>query len=80
MAKALETTNLGKQYLMGEVYRPVGKKDGSISIKICASPRMDKSVNAGKRVKWINADNIARPEAEMIAIWNTLHPVDLIET
>ncbi len=63
----------------GMIFRPVGKKDGSINIKIYASPRMDKSVNAGKRAKWINADNIAKSEAEMIVIWNKLHPDDPIE-
>jgi hypothetical protein len=63
----------------GMVYRPVGKKDGSIDVKVYVSPRMEKSVNAEKRARWINAENVGKSEAEMIAIWNELHPDDPIE-
>ena len=63
----------------GTIFRPVGKKDGSISVKSRFSTRMSKSIDAGKRAEWINAENIGKTEAEMIAIWNDLYPDDPIE-
>lgn len=30
-------------------------------------------------VRWINAENIGKTEAELIVIWNELHPDDLVE-
>ena len=63
----------------GTTYRPVGKKDGSISIKTRFSGRMSRSINTGQNAKWVNAENIGKTEEEMIVIWNELHPDDLIE-
>ena len=37
-------------------------------------------VNANFRGKWVNAENIGKTEAEIIAMWNTAHPGDLIPT
>ncbi len=63
----------------GTIFRPVGKKDGSISVKSRFSTRMSKSIDAEKRAEWINAENIGKTEAEMIVIWNELYPDDPIE-
>lgn len=63
----------------GIIFRPVGKKDGSLSIKSRFSPRMSKAIDIGKHAKWVNAENINKTEEEMIAIWNELHPDDLID-
>jgi len=40
---------------------------------------VDRSVNSDFRGQWINVANIDKSEAEMILIWNELHPDDLIE-
>ncbi len=63
----------------GMTFRPVGKKDGSLSIKVHLGSRMSKSIDMGQNVEWINAENIGKTEAEMIVIWNELHPDDPIE-
>ncbi len=63
----------------GMIFRPVGKKDGSIIVKGYISSRMARSIKAEKRAKWINAENIGKSEPEMIVIWNELHPDDPIE-
>jgi hypothetical protein len=57
----------------------VGKKDGSISVKVRFSPRMTKAINGEQRADWVNAANVNKTEAEMIALWNELHPDDPIE-
>jgi hypothetical protein len=36
--------------------------------------------NAGFRGKWVNAEDIGKTEAEIIALWNQNHPTDLIAT
>ena len=59
---------------------PVGKKDGSVNISVRVSSDLDKKVNNGFRGKWVNAQNIGKSEAEIIALWNTDHPDDLIPT
>ncbi len=58
----------------GMVFRPVGKKDGSIRIKAYASPGVDRTVNDEPFVKWENYENINKTEAEMIALWNERYP------
>ena len=63
----------------GTTFRPVGKKDGSLSIKTRFSTRMSKAISIGQSARWINADNIGKTEDEMIVIWNELHPDDPIE-
>lgn len=63
----------------GTTFRPVGKKDGTIDIKVRFSSRLSKAINSGKRAEWVNAGNIGKSEEEMIALWNEAHPDDLIE-
>ena len=40
---------------------------------------MSKAIDIGQHAKWINAENIGKTEEEMVAIWNELHPDDLID-
>jgi hypothetical protein len=40
---------------------------------------MAKAINSEQRADWVNAANVNKTEAEMIALWNELHPDDLIE-
>lgn len=63
----------------GTHYEPVGKKDGSIDIKVRVSPAVDKQVNAAFRGKWVNAENKGKDEEAIVALWNEAHPDDLIE-
>ena len=62
----------------GTHYKPYGKKDGSISIKIHLNQRMKGQI-ATQRARWQNVENIGKSEAEMIALWNEAHPDDPIE-
>jgi hypothetical protein len=62
----------------GTHFSPKGTKDGEINLNVRVSPELDKKVNAGFRGKWINAANIGKSEAEIIALWNADHPDDLI--
>ncbi len=64
----------------GTHFEPVGKKDGSIDIKVRVNPALDKEVNAGFRGKWVNHENVGKSEAELIALWNKDHPDDPIPT
>jgi hypothetical protein len=64
----------------GTHYRPIGKREGDIDITVRVNPEVDKRVNAGFRGKWVNAENIGKTEAEIIALWNQAHPSDLIPT
>jgi hypothetical protein len=41
--------------------------------------RRVKLPNGEQRVDWVNAANVNETEAEMIALWNELHPDDPIE-
>lgn len=63
----------------GMTFRPYGKRDGSITIKLYLPKAMETKINTEQRAAWLNADNIGKPEAEIIAQWNDLHPDDLIE-
>jgi hypothetical protein len=63
----------------GTHFEPVGKKDGSIAIKVRINPSVSKQVNANFRGKWANAENKGKKEAEIIAFWNAAHPDDLVE-
>ncbi len=58
---------------------PVGKKDGSIIIRASFGRPMLGRINVEKRARWINAENIGKTEAEMILLWNELHPDDPID-
>jgi len=63
----------------GTIFRPVGKKDGSISVKAYLGARMVKSINSEQHAKWMNAENIGKSEAEMIETWNAQFPDDPID-
>lgn len=60
-------------------FRPTGRKDGSIHVSLRLNPRIIKAVNGDFRGKWINAVNMGKSEEEMVALWNELHPDDVIE-
>lgn len=60
-------------------FRPVGKRDGSIVIKIEYGVRIKENVNTNPHVKWKNAKNIGLSDEEMVALWNELYPDDPIE-
>ena len=64
----------------GTHYRPIGKKDGTVNIQVRVNPSIDKNVNVNFRGKWRNATNIGKSQAEIIAMWNEVHPEDPIET
>jgi hypothetical protein len=64
----------------GTHYRPVGKREGDLDIAVRVNPEVDKRINAGFRGKWVNAENIGKTEAEIIALWNQAHSSDLIPT
>jgi hypothetical protein len=63
----------------GTNFRPIGKKDGSIKVSVRLNPRLTKQIAAERRANWVNAQNIGKSEAEMIALWNEAHPDDPIE-
>jgi hypothetical protein len=63
----------------GTIFRPVGKKDGTISVKVRLGTRMTKSIDSEQRAKWENTEHIGKSEAEMIVVWNELYPDDPIE-
>lgn len=63
----------------GTHFRPIGKKDGSIEISVRVNPDLVKRLNAEFRGKWLNAQNIGKEEADIVALWNAAHPDDLIE-
>jgi len=62
----------------GTHFEPTGKKDGAININVRVQADLDNKVNSGFRGKWINAENIGKTEAEIVALWNKDHPNDLI--
>lgn len=62
----------------GTRFEPIGKKDGSIDIRVTVNPELDRAVNAAFRGKWINPENIGKSEEQMIELWNTNHPEDPI--
>jgi len=67
------------QYPNGMHFKPSGHSDGSISVNVRVNPRIVRNVNANFRGRWKNADNIGKPEAEIIALWNAAHPEDPVE-
>lgn len=62
----------------GTHFRPIGKKDGEVEVTVRVNPEVVKRVNSHFRGVWLNSANIGKTEAEMIALWNTLHPTDPI--
>ncbi len=63
----------------GMTFRPIGKKDGSIVVKVRLNPEVTKNVNKNFIGKWLNAENIGKNEAELIDLWNAAHPDDPVE-
>ena len=64
----------------GTHFEPIGKKDGSVSVGVRIHTGLNRRINAGFRGKWINSQNIGKSEDEIVALWNELHPNDLIPT
>ena len=63
----------------GTHYRPIGKQDGTIKIKVRVNPFVIRDVNDNYRGEWRNAENIGASTDELIALWNEAHPDDPIE-
>ena len=64
----------------GTHFKPTGKRDGSIEVHVRVNPRMVRNINTSFRGAWRNAENIGKTEPEIIALWNTAHPENPIET
>ena len=63
----------------GMRYEPVGKRDGSVDIKVRVNRELDRKVNNNFRGKWTNAANKGISEADIFAQWDTAHPDDPVE-
>ncbi len=63
----------------GTHFKPVGKKDGKIILKVRVNPELSKKVNMQFRGKWRNAENIGLTETEIVTLWNAKNPSDLVE-
>ena len=55
----------------GTHYEPVGKRDGSVNIKVRVSREIDKKVNTSFHGKWANAANKGVSEADIFAQWES---------
>jgi hypothetical protein len=62
----------------GTHFKPVGKKDGKIILKVRVNPELTKKVNSQFRGKWRNAENIGLTETQIVGIWNEKNPTDQI--
>ena len=60
----------------GTHYRPIGKQDGTIKIKVRVNPFVIRDVNDNYRGEWRNAENIGKSTDELVALWNEEHPED----
>jgi hypothetical protein len=63
----------------GTHFQPIGKKDGSIDIRVRVNPAVTKRVNTEFRGTWLNGENIDKTEEEIITLWNEKYPADPIE-
>jgi hypothetical protein len=63
----------------GTHYEPVGKRDGSVDIKVRVNREVNKKVNNNFRGKWANAANKGVSEADIFAQWGAAHPGDPVE-
>lgn len=63
----------------GTHYEPVGKRDGSVNIKVRVNREIDKKVNNNFRGKWANATNKGVSEEDLFAQWDAAHPEDPVE-
>jgi hypothetical protein len=78
MEQALKTGRI-VQLPNGTHYRPIGKQDGTIKIKVRVNPFVIRDVNDNYRGEWRNAENIGASTDELIALWNEAHPDDPVE-
>jgi hypothetical protein len=78
MEQALKTGRI-VQLPNGTHYRPIGKQDGTIKIKVRVNPLVIRDVNDNYRGEWRNAENIGASTDELIALWNEAHPDDPVE-
>ena len=63
----------------GMHFEPVGKRDGSVDIKVRVNRNVNKKVNGNFRGKWANAGNKGASEADIFAQWDAAHPEDPVE-
>lgn len=63
----------------GTHFEPVGKRDGSVDIKVRVNRDVNKNVNNSFRGKWANAANKGASEADIFEQWNADHPEDPVE-
>jgi hypothetical protein len=78
MEQALKTGRI-VQLPNGTHYRPIGKQDGTIKIKVRVNPFVIRDVNDNYRGEWRNAENIGASTDELVALWNEAHPDDPVE-
>ena len=78
MEQALKTGRI-VQLPNGTHYRPIGKQDGTIKIKVRVNPIVIRDVNDNYRGEWRNTENIGKSTEELIALWNEAHPDDPVE-
>jgi hypothetical protein len=62
----------------GWTVRAIGKKDGTVDIKVSVGKEMLERVNRDFVGQWHNAQNFNKNEAEIVALWNEAHPEDPI--
>ncbi len=63
----------------GTHFRPIGKQNGTIRVKVRINPEVKKNVNTHYRGGWLNAENIGKSIAELADLWNEAYPDDPIE-
>jgi hypothetical protein len=63
----------------GTHYRPIGKRDGSIKIRVRVNPFTIRDVNDNFRGVWLNAENVDKSTEEIYTLWNEAHPDDPVE-
>jgi len=63
----------------GTHFEPVGKRDGSVDIKVRINREISKKVNSTFRGMWTNAANKGVSEADIFAQWDAAHPEDPVE-
>jgi hypothetical protein len=63
----------------GTHFEPVGKRDGSVDIKVRVNRDVNKKVNSNFRGKWANAANKGKAEEDIFAQWDAAHPEDPVE-
>jgi hypothetical protein len=63
----------------GTHFRPIGKADGSIKVKVRVNPTVLELVNDQFRGEWLNAEHKGKSPEEFYALWDEAHPDDPIE-